>query len=337
MQILWRYSQIHSFYLTLMTTSWMGIILDRTEYPWSHWVSHRLLPNTKSCHLCTHGQTLNGITCTGIDYSGKHRIDNTAFPHFAFSLPQEGLINSFHTEVGQPCPGDLHFKGGKWFEREIFAVVDCQSQNRGWETAGGWGGEVLRIWEAALCFEPALRALCSWLSPSSGRPPSLCPFLSGSFAFLLSFQDSELLGNSRQELRFSLWWAVSGQGQGVWWSLGLQVSVQKGRQHRQPPLIPFSPPRDRESEKSGWGTKALFRTFAISPSYSPAPFSHQQDFLPRWLQNVPGALGFLLPHSDPQWSGSPRPFTTCLLLPSAVPPSGASHLCGQTLWTHSFS
>lgn len=160
----------------------------------------------------------NGITWTGIDYSGKHRLDNTAFPHFAFSPLPEGLINSFLTEVGQPCPEDLHFKGGKWFEREISAVVNCQSQNRGWETAGDWGGEVLRTWEAALRFEPALRALCSWLSPSSSRPPSLCPFLSGSFAFLLSFQDSELLGNSRQELRFSLWWAASGQGQGVWWS-----------------------------------------------------------------------------------------------------------------------
>lgn len=120
-------------------------------------------------------------------------MDNTAFPHFAFSPSQKGLINSVHTEVGQPCADDLYFKGGKLLKREIFAVVDCQSRNRGCEAVGGCGGEVLRTWEAALRFEPALRALCSWLSPSSGSPPSLCPFLSGSFAFLLSFQDSELL------------------------------------------------------------------------------------------------------------------------------------------------
>lgn len=68
----------------------------------------------------------NRIDWPDTDYSGKHRVDKTAFPHFVFSLPPEGLVNSSYTEVGQPRPEDLHFKGGKWFEREITPVVDCQ-------------------------------------------------------------------------------------------------------------------------------------------------------------------------------------------------------------------
>lgn len=138
------------------------------------------------------------------------------------------------------------------------------------------GGGVLRTQNAAQCFELLFETLCPWLFLCQAY--SLCCFLSGSSAFLLSFQDSELLGNSSLELKFSLWWAASMQGKGVWWSLWLQVSVQKGRQ-QQP--SPFTPPHllGRGSWSSGQGRQSHAWVVCPFPIISPSPSSYRYNFL----------------------------------------------------------
>lgn len=144
------------------------------------------------------------------------------------------------------------------------------------------GGSALRT------REPGPKAVCCWyLLPLPNPLPSALSCLAPSLSLFSG------LWVARQP------WSGAGMasslhtGTGSRWNPWLQVSVQKGR--RQHP--PHSLPEIQEMTGLGERRKALLRPRATSPPCSPAPFSHQQDFLPCRPQNL-GALGLLVPHSD---------------------------------------
>lgn len=162
----------------------------------------------------------NEMAQMDVEYSGKCRVEKTAFSHFAFLLTPEGLTNSSHIEMRQTSPEDSHFKRIKWFEREVSPVVDCQSPNREDSRRLGWGGP--RTWGAALCFSLCL----SLFAPGYHLPlpgPLPLSFLVWLLCFLAFFSGLQVARQLQTEAEVL---TVSMQGQGVWWSPWLQVSVQ---------------------------------------------------------------------------------------------------------------
>lgn len=141
-----------------------------------------------------------------------------------------------------------------------------------------------------------LKVLCSWLSPSSARPTSLYPFLSGSSALLLSFQDSELLGNFRLELRFSLCPHRDEEFDEACDYRCLRRKEDNSSNLPSPLRCLPETGNERSRQESKLCSGQLPSPLPVL--LLPSPISKALYYA--GPQNPPGALGLLLPHSDPQ-------------------------------------